>query len=78
MRNYAVIALLFLCASASAQLRLPLKTSNEISPVLSKVITDFPNDFIHIKGELLEEQPSIINYGCVITMKGMQPIRLCR
>lgn len=73
MRNYAVIALLFCCASVKAQFKLPLKTSNEISPVLSKVITDFPNDFIHIKGELLEEQPSIINYGCALTMKGMQP-----
>jgi hypothetical protein len=73
MRNYAVMALLFLCASAKAQLRLPLKSSNEISPVLSKVISDFPNDFIHIKGELIEEQPSIINYACALTMKGMQP-----
>lgn len=73
MRNYAVIALLFLCASTSAQLRLPLKTTNEISPVLSKVIADFPHDFLHIKGELIEEQPSIINYACALTMKGMLP-----
>lgn len=73
MRNYALGALLLCCVSAKAQLRLPVKITNEISPVLSKVIADYPNDFVNIKGELLEEQPSIINYACVLNMKGMQP-----
>ncbi|QEC68656.1 hypothetical protein FRZ67_15565 [Panacibacter ginsenosidivorans] len=74
MRNYALIALMLFCVSAKAQFKLPVvKAPNEISPVLEKVITDFPNDFSHIKGDLLEEQPSIINYACVLNMKGMQP-----
>lgn len=68
-----MIALVFLCASAKAQLRLPIKTTNEISPVLEKVISDFPNDFSHITGELIDEQPQIVNYACVLRIKGMQP-----
>ena len=74
MRNYALIALMLFCVSVKAQFRLPVvKTPNEISPVLEKVITDFPNDFSNIKGDLLEEQPSIINYACLLNIKGMQP-----
>ena len=62
------------CVSTKAQFRLPVvKTPNEISPVLEKVITDFPNDFSNIKGDVVEEQPSIINYACLLNMKGMQP-----
>ena len=73
MRNYALAAFLLCCVSVKAQFKLPIKTTNEISPVLEKVITDFPNDFANIKGELIEEQPSIINYTCLLNIKGMPP-----
>jgi hypothetical protein len=73
MRNFTLSVMVLCCASAKAQFKLPLRTTNEISPVLEKVIADFPNDFAHIKGDLIEEQPSIINYSCLVTIKGMDP-----
>ena len=71
MRNFTLSVMVLCCASAKAQFKLPLKTTNKISPVLEKVITDFPNDFAHIKGDLIEEQPSIVNYSCRVNIKGM-------
>lgn len=71
MRNFTLSVLVLCCASANAQFRLPIKTTNEISPVLEKVITDFPNDFANIKGDVIDVQPSIVNYSCLLTIKGM-------
>ena len=73
MRNYTLSVLLFFCVSSHAQLKLPLKTGNDISPVLEKVISDYPNDFRNIKGDLMEEQPSMINYACLLNIKGKPP-----
>lgn len=71
MRNFTLSVLVFCCVSANAQLRLPIKTPNEISPVLEKVITDFPHDFANIRGDIIEKQPQIVNYACLLSIKGM-------
>lgn len=73
MRNVTLSVFVFCCVGAKAQLKLPLKNTNEISPVLEKVIVDYPNDFANIKGDLLEEQPSMVNYACLLNIKGMEP-----
>src|SRR5437763_16898323 len=61
----------FLLFSFSANAQLPFKISNDISPVLSKVIRDYPNNFSNIKGDVLEEDPQITNYACLLNMKDM-------
>jgi hypothetical protein len=63
----------FLLFSFSANAQLPFKISNDISPVLSKVIRDYPNNFSNIKGDVLEEDPQITNYACLLNMKDMPP-----
>lgn len=73
MKKFALGAFMLCCISAKAQLKIPLKNNNDISPVLEKVICDYPNDFANIKGALIEEQPSVINYACVLNIKGMPP-----
>ena len=73
MKNFALGAFMLCCVTARAQLKIPLKTANDISPVLEKVICDYPNDFANIRGALLEEQPSVINYACVLSIRGMPP-----
>jgi hypothetical protein len=63
----------FLLFSVSANAQLSFKISNDISPVLSKVIKDFPNHFSNIKGDVLEEDPQITNYVCLLNIKDMPP-----
>jgi hypothetical protein len=69
MRNHVLPVLVFFCISTKAQL--PFKKPNEISPVLSKVIHDYPNSFSSIKGELLEDDPQFSNYACLISIPGI-------
>ena len=69
MRNHVLTVLVFFCVSTKAQL--PFKKSNEISPVLSKVIHDYPNSFSSIKGELLEDDPQFSNYACLLSIPGI-------
>src|ERR1051326_1916349 len=71
MRRLVFTLPLFFGASANAPIA--LKFSTELSPVLSKVIGDYPNYFSHIKGDTVEKTPQVTNYACLLTMKGMQP-----
>jgi len=64
------LAFLFCCAAATAQL--PFKTTNEVSPVLSKIIHDYPNDFKNLKGEIIEEGPQTTSYACLLAIKGIE------
>lgn len=66
-------SLLLFSVSANAQLPINLKISNEISSVLSKVIHDYPNHFNNIKGDILEDDPQITNYTCLLNIKDMEP-----
>lgn len=69
MRRLSIFFPLFFCASAKPQL--PFKGSNEISTVLSKVIQDYPNYFSHIKGDVVQEDPQVVNYASLVNMKDM-------
>lgn len=69
MRRLLIFFPLLFCASTKAQL--PFKGSNEISTVLSKVIQDYPNYFDHIKGDVVEEAPQVVNYASLVNMKDM-------
>ena len=73
MTKHVLSSLLLFSVSANAQLHVSFKTSNEISPVLSKVIHDYPNYFNNIKGDILENDPQITNYTCLLNIKDMEP-----
>ena len=73
MTKHVFSSLLLFSVSANAQLGLNLKIANEISPVLSKVIHDYPNYFNNIKGDILENDPQITNYTCLLNIKDMEP-----
>jgi hypothetical protein len=72
MTKSLLSSILLFSVSAKAQLGLS-KVSNEISPVLSKVIHDYPNYFNNIKGDTLEDDPQITNYTCLLNIKDMEP-----
>src|SRR5690349_14876900 len=73
MTKHVLSSLLLFSVSANAQLHVSFKISNEISPVLSKVIHDYPNYFNNIKGDILENDPQITNYTCLLNIKDMEP-----
>ena len=73
MTKHVLSSLLLFSVSANAQLHVSFKISNEISPVLSKVIHDYPNYFNNIKGDVLENDPQITNYTCLLNIKDMEP-----
>lgn len=72
MRRPVLMLLLFYCAASRAQLP-ALRLSGQISPVLSKVIVDFPNDFEHIRGEVLSTGPEVSTYAALLTIREMEP-----
>ena len=69
MRRLLIFFPLYFCISTKAQL--PLKDVNEISPVLSKVIHDYPNYFNSIKGKIVDESPQVVNYESLLNIKDM-------
>jgi hypothetical protein len=73
MTKSLLSSILLFSVSTKAQLGFNLKVSNEISPVLSKVIHDYPNYFNNIKGDILENDPQITNYTCLLNIKDMEP-----
>lgn len=70
MRILVLTTFLFCCITTKSQL--PFKITNEISPVLSKVIHDYPNGFNNIKGTLIEEGPQVTNFACLLIIKGIE------
>jgi hypothetical protein len=71
MTRHLLSSLLLFSFSAKAQA--PFKLSNGISSVLPKVIHDFPNRFTNIKGDVLEEDPLITKYECLLNIKDEPP-----
>src|SRR5215831_10045937 len=71
MIKYVKLFPLFFCVPAKAQLT--LKISDEISPVLSRVIHDYPNYFSNITGDTLEQEIQFTNYACTLKIKDELP-----
>lgn len=69
MRRLVFFFPVLICVSTKAQL--PFTTANEISPVLSKVICDYPKDFNNIKGDIVDESPQVTSYASLLNIKGM-------
>src|SRR3954454_6156396 len=73
MTKHVLSSLLLFSVSTNAQLQLPFRISNDISPVLAKVINDYPNNFGEIKGDVADQDPQITNYACLLKIKDLSP-----
>ncbi|HEX6332606.1 MAG TPA: hypothetical protein VFZ78_00180 [Flavisolibacter sp.] len=53
---------------AFSQPKLPV-TNNDLRNALQKVLSDYPNHFSGIKGEVLHENPQTVEYGTLLEFK---------
>ncbi len=63
-----IISFLFL--NSSAQLKLPL--ANGIAGDVKKVIEDYPNRFINLMGEVINQHPQSTDYYCNFKVNGAE------
>ena len=61
----------FLFNSAAAQLKLPV-INNGIAHDVKKVIEDYPNRFINLMGEVLNQHPQSTDYYCNFKVNGAE------
>ena len=62
--------------SAGAQLKLPVL--NAVATDIKKVIGDYPNRFIHLMGEIIEEHPQSTDYQCNFKVNGAEECLITR
>ena len=67
---------LFFFHPADAQLKLP--TVNGVGHDVKKVIEDYPNRFINLMGEMLEENAQSIDYQCNFSVNGAEEAMVTR
>lgn len=67
---------LLLNLSLFAQLKLPL--NNALTQDLKKVVADYPNQFEHLKGELIAENPQSTEYQCNLKVNGAETSHITR
>lgn len=61
---------------ASAQLKLPVLSA--VATDIKKVIGDYPNRFINLMGEIIEEHPQSTDYQCNFKVYGAEECRITR
>ncbi len=59
---------------SSAQLKLP--AINGIGGDLKKVIQDYPSQFMHLRGEPVNEGPQSTDYACNLSIKGAEDVTI--
>lgn len=62
--------------SLHAQLKLPVNSA--LAQDLKKVVADYPNQFEHLKGELIAENPQTSEYHCTLTVSGAEESHITR
>lgn len=62
--------LLFFSGNINAQLRLPVASA--LAADVKKVIEDYPNRFINLMGEIIEEHPQSTDYQCNFKVNGAE------
>ena len=62
------LVLLITTGSVHAQLRVPV-TNNDLRTNLSKVVSDFPDGFPTLKGEVVDDNPQTIEYRSLLNFK---------
>jgi len=67
MKKYFTAILFILSVSANAQMHL-LNPNNDISNALSKVLADYPNQFVNIKGTMIDQDVQTTDYTCSVNI----------
>ena len=70
-------AMLITAASAQAQLRVPV-TNNDLRTNLSKVVSDFPDGFPTLKGDLVDDNPQTEEYRTKLDFKSAEQNSITR
>jgi hypothetical protein len=58
--------------SSSAQFKLPGLSNPDVRQALEKVISDYPNDFSTLKGEVLANNPQTVEYTSLLQFKSAE------
>jgi hypothetical protein len=67
MKKYLSLLLIAVAVSAHAQFHfVPVNT--DISNALAKVLTDYPNNFNHIKGAVIDQDVQTTDYACSVNI----------
>jgi hypothetical protein len=69
MKKYFFALLLMASVSVHAQFHI-VPVNNDISNALSKVLTDYPDHFDHIKGNIIDQDVQTIDYSCTVNIPG--------
>ena len=74
MKKATALSLLFFAAllfsfSTHAQLKLPGIANGDVRQALEKVITDFPKDFVSLRGEIVNDGPQSVEYASLLSFK---------
>jgi hypothetical protein len=70
-------ALLITAGSVQAQLRVPV-TNNDLRTNLSKVVSDFPDGFPTLKGEVVDDNPQTVEYRSLLDFKSAESNSIIR
>jgi hypothetical protein len=69
--------LLITAVSAQAQIRVPV-TNNDLRTNLSKVVSDFPDGFPTLKGEVVDDNPQTVEYRSLLDFKSAETNSITR
>lgn len=70
-KKLAFLSLLVFAITAKAQFKFPV-TNNDLRNNLSKVISDFPNQFSSFKGDTIVNNPQSVEFASLLDFKGAE------